>query len=210
MKFELTDLTKADLINLLEKDTKRSFQSKTDAKLAHEAYEALIPSNPTYPRVYLFTELGRDHDYADFNNYVLVDDEDTGAQIYKAITSTTKDVYWGANHVLEEIAESWQGDILSILVEVYGVKHTSTPVGADDRGFSVWVDYHSAQKSHYISNTKDEPINFGNKEAAQEFIDSRPDVESYKFAKDEDCLPDYQIVAAPTAEILIPETKTLK
>lgn len=210
MKFELTDLTKAELISLLEKETNSSFQNKTNHKLAQEAFDALIPSNPTYPSAYLFTQLGREHEYADFNNYVLVDDGDSGAQVYKAVTSSSKEVYFGASEVLKEIAQSWQGDINSILSEIYGVKHTATSASADDTNVSVWVDYHSVQKSHYVSNMKDAPIVFDSQKLAQEFIDSRPDAESYKFAEDEDYLPDYQIVPAPTAEVLVPETKTLK
>lgn len=216
MKFELTDMTKADLISLLEKDTNSSFASKTNAKLAREAYEALIPNNSTYPSIYLFTQLGRDHEYADFNNYVLVDDRDTGAQIYKAISSVTKEVYWGASDVLKELAQSWQGDVNSIMSELYGVSDAITPADTNQRNVSRWIKYNyragakNARNGHYISKKSGEPIIHRFHETAQKFIDSAADIESYKFDENEEYLPDYCVVPAPTAEVLVPETKTLK
>ena len=201
MKFELIDMTKADLLSLLEEETKRSFASNTKSNLYHEAYEALRPNHPSYPSVYLFTQLGRDHEYADFNNYVLVDSEESKAQIYKAISSIVNDVEWGATDVLKETAQSWQGDTNSILSEVYGIAHIATSASADENNMSVWVDYYNLNKSHYILDAKDEPINFGSHAAAQEFIDSCPDAEH---------ILNHLIVAAPTAKVLVPQVKTLK
>ena len=204
MIFKLIDMSKADLIELLEEDTNRDFKSKTDAKLLREAYDALIPNNPSYPSVYLFTQLGRDHEYADFNNYVLVDSQDSDAQVYKAQSSVVRSVYWGATEVLKEIAQSWQGDTNSILSEVYGIAHIGIPASADENNVSVWVDYDSGKKSHYVLNTEGEPINFDSHAAAQEFIDNCPDAEGEEF------VPNYVIVAAPTAKVLVPQVKTLK